>query len=661
MSVQIVSGGIVRRVEQAAGPTPSYGGAGVTTVPWLRDVLHNQSAIRRHRARMLDPEFVYETQPAVRKVVDFLVAKFQRPPLKGYNRRSRTDRVELESGDLADAIREPWPRMPFSRLAGELLRDRLLWDRWALLPMFDAAGKLRLRRMPPRLWTPQVDGFGDIVNVQFGSGVDVDPANLVVWAGREGGRSPMRAIQDVLADLIEAARYREQTFRRTGRVPAVIERPREAPKWSPEAADNFTSSFSEKYAGDGSHAGEIPVLEEGMTLKSATAFSPLDLQYLEGVTLGEIQTCGFFHLAPELIGARAANYSNMDAFRQGLYAETLGGYYVSFQDELNVQLVPTVGGDGDYVEFLLEAVLAGSFLEQAEALSRATGAPWLGRDEARAKQNLPPRPGLDEMVVPLNVIVGGLSSPADTAPGRKAILDALAHALDPDGVHVAGTKAAPPRLAGVVRDRLAGELERFYAEQRDAVLEQLGAAKGGPALDWDEERWNTRLERIILSASPLGAAEGAKAVLERLDPEYDWTDAPMDAWLRAAAAGTAKRTNENTRSAVVGELASNDWPDAVAGVFAARIARSGGLAQSITTESLSFGGHEAAKAVGARFKRWKVTSSNPRTTHALIDGETVPIDGVFTNGGRYPGDHTLSPDERAGCTCVLEYVGGEGL
>lgn len=647
MSVRIVSGGVVRQVDQAAGPTPSYGGAGVLTVPFLPEVLHNQAELRRGRTQMLDPEFVYESQPAVRKVVDFLVAKFQRPPLKGYERRSRTERLELGAGDLTDVLSEPWPRTPMSRFGGELLRDRLLWDRWAFMPLRDSAGRLRLRRLPPRLWTPQVDGFGDIVNVQFGQGIDVDPAGLVIWAGREGGRSPMRAIQETLAELMEAAKYREQTFQRTGRVPAVIQRPATAPKWSDVAAENFASSFANAYAGDGSRAGEIPVLEDGMELKTGAAFSPLDLQYLEGITLGEIQTCGFFHLAPELIGARASNYSNMDAFRQGLYAETLGGYYVSFQDELNVQLVPTIAGPTDYVEYLLEAVLMGSFLEQAEAFSRSTGAPWLLRSEARAKSNLPPVDGLDAPIVPLNVLEGGLSSPADTAPVPKE-----------SGRPAAGAKARPTVVARL-RDRLAGELATFYDDQRAAVLEQLGSAKAAPALDWRDEHWNQRLERIILSSSPMVASAGAQGVLERLDPEYDWSDDPMVPWLRAAAAGTAKRTNENTRNAVLGVLADPDWQTGVDGVFAARIARSGGLAQSITTESLSFGGHEAAKAVGARYKTWKVTSSNPRTSHAALDGQTIPFDAVFSNGGRYPGDHTLSPDERAGCTCRLVYTGGD--
>lgn len=647
MSIAVVSGGTLRAVDAAAGPSPSLGSSGaVLQVPFLPDVLRDA---QKRRTGLLDPEYVYDTQPAVRKVVDYLVKMFQRVPLKAYVRESATERIPVEDGDLYDVVRSPWANTPMSRFLAELLRDRLLWDRWAVMPIRDPAdGRLRLRRLPPRMWSPEVDGFGDVVILRFGAGLPIERTKVVMWTGREGGRSPMRAIQDEIMELVESARYREQVFRRTGRFPAVIERPRDAPKWSDIAAGNFVSSFADSYGGDGEQAGEIPVLEEGMTLKVGQAFSPADVQVIEGIQLGLIQTCGSFHLAPELIGARPGNYSNMDAFRQGLYAETLGTYYVSFADELNEQLVPGIGPDRAYVDFLLEAVLSGSFLEQAAALSTSTGGPWLLRAEARAKQNLPPVDGLDKPIVPLNVVEGGLPSPRGTAP--------------PPGTKAAGSAAAGtahPPMAVRVRDLLADRLSAFFDEQGAAIMDGLGRAKDiAPAVTWDADRWNEQLAGVILTATPLIANAGAQHVLDRFDPEYDWRDDPMAPWLRAAAAGTASRTNTATHAQVMAAAGDPEWRDAIPAVFAARAARAGGMAQSITTEALSFGGHEAAKAVGARSKRWRVTSHNPRSSHAAIDGQTIPIDAMFSIGGRYPGDHILSPDERAGCTCVLEYVGG---
>jgi len=52
-------------------------------------------------------------------------------------------------------------------------------------------------------------------------------------------------------------------------------------------------------------------------------------------------------------------------------------------------------------------------------------------------------------------------------------------------------------------------------------------------------------------------------------------------------------------------------------------------------------------------KEWINTSGNPRPSHAAMNGETVGIDESFSNGGQYPGDASLSADERVNCLCVL--------
>jgi hypothetical protein len=48
------------------------------------------------------------------------------------------------------------------------------------------------------------------------------------------------------------------------------------------------------------------------------------------------------------------------------------------------------------------------------------GAPVMARSEARARLNLPYIPGTDELIVPLNVLEGGLASPNDTAPDNPS-------------------------------------------------------------------------------------------------------------------------------------------------------------------------------------------------------------------------------------------------
>ena len=54
-------------------------------------------------------------------------------------------------------------------------------------------------------------------------------------------------------------------------------------------------------------------------------------------------------------------------------------------------------------------------------------------------------------------------------------------------------------------------------------------------------------------------------------------------------------------------------------------------------------------------KTWVVTSGNPRSSHAALNGETIPYDERFSNGAQWPGDiDALGVEEVANCQCILE-------
>lgn len=77
--------------------------------------------------------------------------------------------------------------------------------------------------------------------------------------------------------------------------------------------------------------------------------------------------------------------------------------------------------------------------------------------------------------------------------------------------------------------------------------------------------------------------------------------------------------------------------------------------ETAATEALSFGGHDAARASGLRFKTWRTTSANPRAEHAALNGQKVPVDDVFSNGLRWPGDGSGDAAQTANCRCELTY------
>ena len=81
--------------------------------------------------------------------------------------------------------------------------------------------------------------------------------------------------------------------------------------------------------------------------------------------------------------------------------------FVKFEKRVDLQLI-SPRNDEFFAEFMLEGFLRGDIKTRYEAYSKATGGPWMARNEVRIKENLNPLQGLDEILSPLNM--GGASS-----------------------------------------------------------------------------------------------------------------------------------------------------------------------------------------------------------------------------------------------------------
>ncbi|MFJ9427592.1 phage portal protein [Streptomyces sp. NPDC101249] len=370
---------------------------------------------------------VWETQPSVRKVVDYIARQLCTIPWHVYERVSDTDRRRVTDHPLALLLGQPAPHRSPARLWHSTLVDWLIYDRWCqqLLPSADTASGFELRRKPARRFHVLADDDDEpdalhLISSRGPATVVPLPAPYLFDHGYAtvgaDGTSPMLTLRQILAEQTEAVEYRRSVWRNGARVPAVIERPADAPAWSKTTKERFQAAFN-AFMGRGNQAGGTPILEDGMKLVTVEAFKPIDTQDIEGRRLTDAEVASAYHIAPELVGAREGTFSNIDAFRQMLFTISLGPYLTQWQDVLNSMLVPLLApGSNLYVEANLEAKLRGSFTEQAALLQTAVGAPYMERAEARAAMNLPYIEGTEDLVVPLNVLVGGLASPRDTAP-----------------------------------------------------------------------------------------------------------------------------------------------------------------------------------------------------------------------------------------------------
>jgi HK97 family phage portal protein len=138
----------------------------------------------------------------------------------------------------------------------------------------------------------------------------------------------------------------------------------------------------------------VPLVLTGGTTVSQLSISPIDMQLLESRKLGRLQICESFGVPPIMIGDSEKNTSWGQGVEQvvlGFVKFTLQPHLVRWAEELNRKLYRRAGR---FVEFELDALLAGDSKAQVEAFRSALGGPgtgdgWMSVDEVRKLKNLP--------------------------------------------------------------------------------------------------------------------------------------------------------------------------------------------------------------------------------------------------------------------------------
>jgi hypothetical protein len=505
--------------------------------------------------------------------------------------------------------------------------------------------------------------LGNLIPVGYelnlgGAPIPIKPDDLVHLRGYNpenpiSGLSPLETLRRVLAEEYEAGNYREHFWANAARQEGVIKRPATAPDWSETARERFLADFEELHSG-AENSGKAIVLEEGMEWQE-TNFNAQESEYLAGRKLTREECARAYHIPLPMVGILDhATFSNISEQHKNLYQDALGPWCVSIEEDIELQLLPDFDDTTNvYVDFNIAEKLRGSFEEQTKSLQAAVGRPWMTANEARAFQNMPSKPGdADSLVTPLNVLVGGQASPQDSAPKQKAKDDPVFSSEN------AGLRERH-------QQKWIEVLARHYRRQEAAITSRVpkSAKTDIGGVWWDEERWNGELTADLLRLNNLTAMAWAKHMFEQTGTDIDDMQAFEDRmlpWLQEHSHIQAEYFNTQTRDAVTGALREPDPLAAVKDVFTAAITI-WSLRQAIgaVTTAINFGSYEAANASNLGRKRWRVTSQNPRDSHAAMNGETVGIRDLFSNGLRWPGDPRGSAEQNANCQCEVDFMRGE--
>ena len=641
-------------------------------VGWSPAVSHRR--VRLYGAHYYTYSRLYREQPNVRTCVDFLARNIAQLGLHVFRRIGETDRKRLRDHGLARVIERPNPFTTRYRLIESLMSDLgIYWNAYWL--KIRAQDKTVLVRVPPELVTVK-GGLGpESYTIDMGARrVVCSPAEVVHFRGYNPdspsvGYSALETLRRILAEELAMGQYREGYWENAARMSGLIERPVEAPEWSKTARDRFLAEFEALYAGE-DNSGKTAVLEEGMTWKE-TSFSPRDSEYLAGRKLTREECARAYHIPLPMVGILdKATFSNIKEQHKNLYQDCLGPWLKMIEEDVELQLLPDFGDtEGVYCEFNIQEKLAGSFEEQMQSLQSAIGRPWMTANEGRARMNLTRMDGdADQLVTPLNVLVGGQASPTDS----------VAKASTANGVMTKVRRGQIDPTLLSLRDRHIEQwrraLIRTFERQRDAVMSRTPKkAPSTGTLDrpvqgrprdktavlvieelWDAERWNSELLADYYRLNHATATVWAEYMGEQMGTEIDVTR--MEPWLAENARISAENINTHTQGLIVKALVAEVVHEAVAHVFELAIgARSQALAVRAVTTASVFGSQTGARQSGLRTKTWQVNSGNPRPEHALLDGETVDLDESFSNGMLWPGDPAGGADNNANCQCSVTF------
>lgn len=176
-------------------------------------------------------------------------------------------------------------------------------------------------------------------------------------------------------------------------------------KLSPEQRRDLVKIFAEFTGTD--LAGKIMPLEKNLKF-SPLRMNPIEAQLLESRGWNVEEICRWFDTPPILVGHASSGQTmwgtGVEQIFLGWLATGLNPLFVSIEQAVRKQLVPAADRARMKPEFNREALLATDSAARAALFSVLAQNGLRTRNEMRAKDNMPPLPGGDQLTVQSNLV-----------------------------------------------------------------------------------------------------------------------------------------------------------------------------------------------------------------------------------------------------------------
>lgn len=635
---------------------------------------------------------LYRAQPIVATLVDKVSTAAARLTVKVWDDTPKTGRVQDTTSPFAQLMASPTTVMPpfafwrwtFStyEIYGEAfwykVRDpkgpsvkteygtRLTGQVISLLPMHPSrtAVHRNVRGEVEYIFTLGVASAG-ILHA---------PADDVVAFLRYNPESLMRGLsrlEPLRTTLLneDAARRAMQSFWVRGARPGLfIKHPTEL---SQGAQDRLKAQVDARHGGV-DNAGGSMILEEGMEAQ-VVQLTAEEMQYIEARKVNMQEGCMVYDVPPPVVHILDhATFSNITEQMRSMYRDTMTPRLEDWESVIDFSVRTEFFSTGERVaNFDMSDVLRGDYETRADKAVALRNSGIYTGNESREIVGiaLSSDPEMDKLYAnaalvelgtalqKVSVTEAALPSPAmqaeaDAAAGTSQEATAAGKAITRALLGRVSRKATTKDIRSGLVSGHQQELDKFFGRQRASVKAAVGKKAAGV---FDPSAWDGDLATILHSLSAATAKAIGSKVAGDLGGNYD--GASIASYLTSNSATTAKSINATTAAQIVAALEdAANAQDAVDGLFDGEIAaRSGQISMTRVAVIGGLAALVAARLSKAKTKTWVVTSGKPRASHSEMDGETVALGELFSNGMDGPGDYSGGADEVAGCTCDLNF------
>lgn len=269
---------------------------------------------------------------------------------------------------------------------------------------------------PNRVTVEQLDDFRVQYRVRTGSVENVIPQTEIhhlrgLSTNGLVGLSPIAMAREAIGLSLATEEHGARLFQNGARPGGIITRPKDAGKWSEDAAKRFLASFREAYSGDG--LGKTALMEDGMSF-TVVGMTSEDAQFLETRKYQRSEIAAIFRVPPHMIGdLERATFSNIEQQSLEFVMHSLMPWLRRWEQAISRDLLTERERETYFAEFLVDGLLRGDIASRYAAYAVAITNGFMNRNEVRLRENLNPEPGLDVFLSPLNMT--GSPTPTEAA------------------------------------------------------------------------------------------------------------------------------------------------------------------------------------------------------------------------------------------------------